>query len=65
MNTTVLFIHGDNMDAEVLAAATEVRRLLKLPEGQHRFVLNYSPVRGRSDVVAIFSVDPNSQEKTS
>jgi hypothetical protein len=46
--TAVPFIHGDNADAGILAAASEVRRLLKLPEGQDRFVLNYSPVRDRA-----------------
>jgi hypothetical protein len=53
--TAVLFIHGDNVDAKILAIASEVRRLLKLPEGQNRFVLSYSPVRDRGDALSVNS----------
>jgi hypothetical protein len=53
--TAVLFIHGDDVDAKTLAAASEIRRLLKLPEGQERFVLNYSPVRERKDALSVNS----------
>jgi hypothetical protein len=45
-STAVLYFQHDDMSAETREKAAEVRRLLRLPEGQQKFVLSYSPMRG-------------------
>jgi hypothetical protein len=45
-STAVLYFQHDDMPAETREKAAEVRRPLRLPEGQQKFVLSYSPLRG-------------------
>jgi hypothetical protein len=42
--TAVMFFRRDNLPPETLDKLVEIRRLLKLPEGQQQFNLIYSPV---------------------
>jgi len=51
----VLFFRRDDVSADVLEKAAEIRRLLYLPAGQQRFVLTYSPVRGATNELAVNS----------
>ena len=44
--TTVVFFKGDNLSPEILDKFSEIRRLLKLPEGQAQFTLVYSSAAG-------------------
>ena len=44
--TTVMFFRRDNLTPEIADKLVEIRRLLKLPEGQQQFNLVYSPVGG-------------------
>lgn len=53
--TGVVFFHVENMSPEVLAKATEVRRLLKLESDARRFALVYSPARGEAGELAVNS----------
>jgi hypothetical protein len=53
--TTVIFFRREGVPAEILEKAAEVRRLLKLPDGQERFTLAYSPVRGTEGELAVNS----------
>jgi len=41
--TTVMFFRRDNLTPEIADKLGEIRRLLKLPEGQQQFNLVYSP----------------------
>lgn len=43
--TTVLMFRSDDISAEIAAKSAELRRLLRLPEGEHQFLLSYSPMR--------------------
>ena len=54
-STGVMFFRRDDVSVDVLAKAAEVRRLLKLPAEQQRFVLSYSPVRGTDNELAVNS----------
>jgi hypothetical protein len=51
----VLFFRHEDAPAEVQEKLAEVKRLLGLPEGQHRYVLTYSPVRGAENELAVYS----------
>lgn len=51
----VLFFRRDDITAEVAEKSAEIRRLLKLPKDQHKFVLMYSPVRGADNELAVNS----------
>jgi hypothetical protein len=53
--TAVLFFRRDNVTPAIAEKMAEVRRLLGLPEGQERFVLAYSPVRGAEGELAVNS----------
>jgi hypothetical protein len=53
--TGVLFFRRDDVPADVLEKAAEIRRLLKLPEGQQQYRLTYSPVRGAGNELAVNS----------
>jgi hypothetical protein len=44
--TAVMFFRRDNLTPEIADKLGEIRRLLKLPEGQQQFNLVYSPVGG-------------------
>jgi hypothetical protein len=54
-STGVLFFRRDDVPADVVDKAAEVRRLLKLPADQQRFVLTYSPVPGAENELAVNS----------
>ena len=51
----VLFFRRDDVPADIVEKAAEVRRLLKLPPDQQKFVLTYSPVRGTENELAVSS----------
>jgi hypothetical protein len=53
--TAVLFFRHEDMSAEIVAKVSEIRRLLKLPTDQLRYVLTYSPVRGAEDELTVTS----------
>ena len=54
-STAVLFFRRDDVSADVLEKAAEVRRLLKLPGDGQKFALMYSPGRGADDELAVNS----------
>jgi hypothetical protein len=54
-STAVLFFRRDDVSADVLEKAGEIRRLLKLSLEQERFVLSYSPMRGADNELAVNS----------
>jgi hypothetical protein len=51
----VLFFRRDDLPADIVEKQAEIRRLLKLPAGQEKFVLFYSPVRGGEGELAVNS----------
>ncbi len=51
----VLFFRRDDVSAEIVEKAAEIRRLLKLSPEQEKFVLSYSPVRGADNELAVNS----------
>ena len=53
--TAVLFFRRDDVSAEVLEKADEIRRLLKLPAEGQKFSLSYSPVRGTENELSVNS----------
>jgi hypothetical protein len=53
--TAVMFFRRDNLTPEILDKLGEIRRLLKLPEGQQQFNLVYSPVGGGDGALAVGS----------
>ncbi len=53
--TAVMFFRRDDIGPDIVAKAAEVRRLLKLPAQEQKFTLNYSPVRGADNVLAVNS----------
>lgn len=53
--TAVLFFQRDDLPAEVQSKAAEIRRLLRLPVGQQKFVLSYSPMRGAENELTVNS----------
>jgi hypothetical protein len=54
-STAVLFFRRDDVPADILAKTAEIRRLLKLPADQQRYVISYSPVRGAENELAVNS----------
>jgi len=54
-STAVLFFRRDDVPADILEKSAEIRRLLKLPANQQRYVLTYSPVRGGENELAVNS----------
>ena len=54
-STAVLFFRGDDETPDILAKEAEIRRLLKLPEGQQKYILSYSPMRGADNELAVTS----------
>jgi hypothetical protein len=54
-STAVLFFRRDDVSADIAEKETEIRRLLKLPVDQQKFVLTYSPVRGAQNELAVNS----------
>jgi hypothetical protein len=53
--TGILLFRQADMPADVVEKAAEIRRLLKLPAGQQKFVLRYSPVRGTDQEICVNS----------
>jgi hypothetical protein len=53
--TAVLFFRRDDVPAELLEKTAEIRRLLKLPPDQQKYVLAYSPVRGAENELTVNS----------
>jgi len=53
--TAVLFFGQDNLSPDLVAKVAEVRRLLKLPPDQQRYVLTYSPAPGAGNRLAVNS----------
>jgi hypothetical protein len=53
--TAVMFFRRDNVPPEIVDKIAEVRQLLKLPEGQQKFNLIYSPVLGATNELAVGS----------
>jgi hypothetical protein len=54
-STAVMFFRRDDVPADILAKTAEIRRLLKLPADQQRYVIIYSPVRGAESELAVNS----------
>jgi hypothetical protein len=54
-STAVLIFQRDEMPADILEKGAEIRRLLKLPVGQQKFVLTYSPMPGAPGELAVNS----------
>ena len=54
-STGVVFFRRDDVPADIVEKAAEIRRLLKLPADQQKFVLTYSPVRGAENELAVNS----------
>jgi len=54
-STGVLFFRRDDVPADIVEKAAELKRLLKLPAEQQRYVLTYSPVRGAENELAVNS----------
>jgi len=54
-STGVMFFRRDDVPAEIIEKANEVRRLLKMPADQQKFVLTFSPVRGADSELAVNS----------
>jgi hypothetical protein len=54
-SAAVLFFRHEDVPADVLDKLAEVRRILKLPPDQHRYVIAYSPVRGAEGELAVNS----------
>jgi hypothetical protein len=53
--SAVLFFRSDDVAPAIVEKAAEVRRLLKLPAGQQKFALGYSPTRGAEGELAVNS----------
>jgi len=51
----VVFFRREDVPAEIVEKAAEVRRLLKMPAEGQRFVLTYSPGRGAENELAVNS----------
>ncbi len=51
----VMFFRREDIPAEVVEKANEVRRLLRMPADQQKFMLTFSPVRGADDELAVGS----------
>jgi hypothetical protein len=54
-STAVLFFRRDDLPADIQEKSAEIRRLLKLPADQQKFVLAYSPMRGAEGELAVNS----------
>ncbi len=53
--TGVVFFRRDDVSADILEKAAEIRRLLKLPAEGHKYSLTYSPVRGAENELTVNS----------
>ena len=53
--TGVVFFRREDVPSDIAEKGAEIRRLLKLPGDQQRFVLSYSPVRGAENELSVNS----------
>ena len=51
----VMFFRRENLSSEIMDKLIEIRRLLKLPQGQHQFKLIYSSAAGGTGELAVGS----------
>ena len=51
----VIFFRRENISPEIMDKMVEIRRVLKLPEGQHQFKLIYSSAAGRDGELSVGS----------
>jgi hypothetical protein len=54
-STGVVFFRRDDVPADIAEKSAEIRRLLKMPAEQEKFVLTYSPARGNTNELAVNS----------
>lgn len=54
-STGVMFFRRDDVSTDIVEKTAEIRRLLKLPADQQKYVLTYSPVRGTEAELAVNS----------
>jgi hypothetical protein len=54
-STGVVFFRRDDLTPDIVEKSAEIRRLLKLPAEQQKFVLTYSPARGADNELAVNS----------
>lgn len=54
-STGVVFFQRDGVPPEIAEKSAEIRRLLRLPANEHKFTLNYSPIRGSGNELAVNS----------
>ena len=54
-STAVVFFQRDDVSPDIAEKGAEIRRLLKLPPDQQKFVLTYSPMRGAENELAVNS----------
>jgi len=54
-STGVVFFRRGDVSADIAAKGAEIRRLLRLPAEQEKFVLTYSPARGADGELAVNS----------
>jgi hypothetical protein len=54
-SAALLFFRHEDASPEVLEKLAEIRRELKLPPDQHKYVITYSPVRGAEGELAVNS----------
>ena len=52
-SSSVIFFRNDDVSADILEKSAEIRRLLKLPADQRKFVLVYSPMRGENNELSV------------
>jgi hypothetical protein len=54
-SAAVVFFRHEDVPADILEKVAEIKRLLKLPADQHKYVLIYSPVRGTDNELTVNS----------
>jgi hypothetical protein len=54
-STALLFFRRDDVSADVVEKAAEIRRLLKLSPDEQTFILSYSPARGADNELTVNS----------
>jgi hypothetical protein len=54
-STGIVFFSRDDVSPDIAHKAKEIRRLLRLPQDQEKFVLAYSPMRGATNELAVNS----------
>jgi hypothetical protein len=54
-SAAVLFFRNEDVPPDILEKMAEIKRLLKLPADQQKYVLTYSPVRGAENELSVNS----------